>query len=154
MFEITKQTVNASEGQFEEHPESYHPRVFVAVTKVMTTYKIGGDGLPEYSPEVYELLTDGQAISWDCLPQECCGFDFWTVYADSIHDITMTRAPRVLPTEIVDLPYFVGAKEWKERHGDVVPQFDGKTRPATTGAGYCTCKIEQPLLDHLPEGSY
>ena len=91
MFEITKQTVNASEGQFEEHPESYHPRVFVAVTNVVGE---DGDGLPEYgSPEVYELLTNGQAISWDCLPQkECCGFDFWTVYADSIHDITMTRA--------------------------------------------------------------
>ena len=58
MFEITKQTVNASEGQFEEHPESYHPRVFVAVTKVVGEV---GDGLPEYSPEVYELLTDGQA---------------------------------------------------------------------------------------------
>ena len=59
-----------------------------------------------------------------------------------------------LSREIVDLPYFVGAKEWKERHGDVVPQFDSETCPATTGAGYCTCKIEQPLLDHLPEGSY
>ena len=39
-----------------------------------------------------------------------------------------------------------------------VPQADGdsgdETWPATTGAGYCTCKIEQPLLDHLPEGSY
>ena len=152
MFEITKQTVNASEGQFEEHPEAYRPRVFVAVTEVVGE---DGDGLPEYgSPEVYELLTDGQAISWDCLPQECCGFDFWTIYSDSIHDITMTRAPRVLPTEIVDLPYFVGAKEWKERHGDVVPQFDSETCPATTGAGYCTCKIEHPLLDHLPEGSY
>lgn len=23
--------------------------------------------------------------------------------------------------EIVDLPYFVGTKEWKERHGDAVP---------------------------------
>ena len=144
MFEITKQTVNASEGQFEEHPESYRPRGFVAI-------KPYND---EPVLEVYELLTNGQAISWDCLPQEYCGFDFWTIYSDSIHDITMTRAPRVLPTEIVDLPYFVGAKEWKERHGDVVPQFDSETCPATTGAGYCTCKIEQPLLDHLPEGSY
>ena len=144
MFEITKQTVNASEGQFEEHPESYRPRVFVAIPP----------DNDETVLEVYELLTDGQAISWDCLPQECCGFDFWTVYADSIHDLAMTRAPRVLPTEIVDLPYFVGAKEWKGRHGDVVPQFDSETCPATTGAGYCTCKIEQPLLDHLPEGSY
>ena len=90
MFEITKQTVNASEGQFEEHPESYRPRVFVAI-------KPYND---EPVLEVYELLTNGQAISWDCLPQECCGFDFWTVYADSIHDITMTRAPKVLPTEV------------------------------------------------------
>ena len=147
MFEITKQTVNASEGQFEEHPESYHPRVFVAENPDCKD--------AELVHEVYELLTDGQAIPWGCLPQkECCGFDFWTIYADGIHDITMNRAPRVLPTEIVDLPYFVGAKEWKERHGDVVPQFDSETCPATTGAGYCTCKIEQPLLDHLPEGSY
>lgn len=23
--------------------------------------------------------------------------------------------------EVGDLPYFVGVKEWKERHGDIVP---------------------------------
>ena len=168
MFEITKQTVNASEGQFEEHPESYRPRVFVAVTKVVGE---DGDGLPEYSPEVYELLTDGQAISWNCLPQECCGFDFWTVYADSIHDLAMTRAPRVLPTEVKvqgkTFPLFIFPKDLMDcitRITDTTPvpqaapQADGdrgdETCPATTGAGYCTCKIEQPLLDHLPEGSY
>ena len=149
MYEVTKQTENASEGQFEEHPESYRPLVFVAENP--------DSKYAELVHEVYELLTDGQAIPWDCLPRkECCGFDFWTIYADGIHDITMNRAPRVLPTEIVDLPYFVGAEEWRDRHGDVVPQLDGdETCPTTTmGAGYCTCKIEQPLLDHLPEGSY
>ena len=87
MFEITKQTVNASEGQFEEHPESYCPRVFVAVN-------------PEEGAEpvhkVYELLMDGQVIPWDCLPQkESCGFDFWTIYVDSTYyDVVMNRAPR------------------------------------------------------------
>ena len=162
MFEITKQTVNASEGQFEEHPESYRPRVFVAIPP----------DNDETVLEVYELLTDGQAISWDCLPQkECCGFDFWTVYADSIHDITMTRAPKVLPTEVKvqgkTFPLFIFPKDLMDcitRITDTipvpqaVPQADGdsgdETCPATTGAGYCTCKIEQPLLDHLPEGSY
>ena len=145
MFNIAKQTVIVSEGLFEEHPESYCPRVFVA------------DAEPVH--KVYELLMDGQAIPWDCLPQkESCGFDFWTIYVDSTYyDVVMNRAPRVLPTEIVDLPYFVGAKEWKERHGDVVPQFDSETCPATTGAGYCTCKIHSSThssLDHLPEGSH
>ena len=149
--------MNASDGQFEEHPESYRPRVFVAVTKVVGE---DGDGLPEYSPEVYELLTDGQAISWDCLPQkECCGFDFWTVYADSIHDITMTRAPRVLPTEVnvqgKTFPLFIFPKDLMDcitRITDTtpVPQADGdsgdETCPATTmGAGYCTCN--NPLLN-------
>ena len=160
MFEITKQTVNASEGLFEEHPESYRPRVFVAENPDCKD--------AELVHEVYELLTDGQAIPWGCLPQkECCGFDFWTVYADSIHDITMTRAPKVLPTEVKvqgkTFPLFIFPKDLMDcitRITDTtpVPQADGdngdETCPATTGAGYCTCKIEQPLLDHLPEGSY
>ena len=56
MYEITKQTVNASEGQFEEHPESYRPRVFVAENPDCKD--------AELVHEVYELLTDGQAIPW------------------------------------------------------------------------------------------
>ena len=87
MFNIAKQTVIVSEGLFEEHPESYCPRVFVAEN-------------PEEDAEpvhkVYELLMDGQAIPWDCLPQkESCGFDFWTIYVDSTYyDVVMNRAPR------------------------------------------------------------
>ena len=82
MFNIAKQTVIVSEGLFEEHPESYCPRVFVA------------DAEPVH--KVYELLMDGQAIPWDCLPQkESCGFDFWTIYVDSTYyDVVMNRAPR------------------------------------------------------------
>lgn len=29
--------------------------------------------------------------------------------------------------EVGDLPFFVGLKEWKERHGDVVPSADNQT---------------------------
>ena len=164
MYDVTKQTVNASEGQFEEHPESYRPRVFVAENPDCKD--------AELVHEVYELLTDGQAIPWGCLPQkECCGFDFWTIYADGIHDITMNRAPRVLPMEVKVLgktfPLLIFPKDLMDCITSItdttpvpqaVPQADGdsgdETWPATTGAGYCTCKIEQPLLDHLPEGSY
>ena len=32
--------------------------------------------------------------------------------------------------EIVDLPYFVGEKEWKERHGDAVPSAANRTTVA------------------------
>ena len=79
MIEVTKQVVHASDAGFEEHPESYRPRIFIGV-------------MPPCVYSVYELLSDGNAITWPSLPQkETCGFDFWTIYADSIKDITMMR---------------------------------------------------------------
>ena len=171
MFNIAKQTVIVSEGLFEEHPESYCPRVFVAEN-------------PEEDAEpvhkVYELLMNGQAIPWDCLPQkESCGFDFWTIYVDSTYyDVVMNRAPRCSSQPVsqpssqsetaswvdgwreTDFPRFIFPADLADcitRITDVapvpqtapvlqpVPQADGdsgdETSATALGAGYCTCKI-------------
>lgn len=33
--------------------------------------------------------------------------------------------------EVGDLPYFVGLKEWKERHGDVLPSAENQSLSAS-----------------------
>jgi hypothetical protein len=71
-------TVTASAGKFETHPESYRPRVFVKTE--------------HGAAKTYELLQDGQAVVWPRLPdKETCGFPFWVVNADDLKDITMRR---------------------------------------------------------------
>jgi hypothetical protein len=94
-MEITKTTVNASDGHFEEHPESYRPRVFAAIMPPMQYRRGGEDGLTPTGREeskVYEILSNGQAIPWPCLPaKELCGFDFWVLYVESLGDVTMMR---------------------------------------------------------------
>jgi hypothetical protein len=139
MIKITKKTVVANDGNFEEHPESYKPRILVAV---MPTFDASVAD-PDPPAKVYELLTDGQVIPWPCLPQkEFCGFDFWTIYADSIHDITMNRA------EFVRMPKIPGhvwaalqeAQTEAERVSGSIPQADGDSGSLS--------------LDHLPEGSH
>ena len=97
-MEITKTTVNASDGHFEEHPESYRPRVFAAIMPPMQYRRGGEDGLTPTGREekVYEILSNGQAIPWPCLPKELCGFDFWVLYVESLSDVTMMRhAPQI-----------------------------------------------------------
>lgn len=78
--QLKSNTVLASDGQFEEHPEAYRPRVFVKTE--------------HGSAKTYELLQDGQAIVWPKPPnKETCGFDFWLVNADDLSDMTMNRRP-------------------------------------------------------------
>lgn len=92
MFEITKQTVNASKGQFEEHPESYRPRVFVQTCTNLEEYMLDHSGL-QPTMVVYELLTNGQAIEWPLFPdKETCGFDYWKLYCPQLRSLGMVRA--------------------------------------------------------------
>ena len=78
-IKIEAQTVVANEGGFEPHPESYTPRVFAAVW--------------ERGAKVYEILQNGQAIPWPCLPA-LEGFDYWVLYVEHLADVDMHRAPK------------------------------------------------------------
>ena len=81
-IKIEAQTVVANEGGFEPHPESYTPRVFAAVW--------------ERGAKVYEILQNGQAIPWPCLPI-LEGFDYWVLYVEHLADVDMHRAPKPKP---------------------------------------------------------
>ena len=78
-IKIEAQTVVANEGGFEPHPESYTPRVFAAVW--------------ERGAKVYEILQNGHAIPWPCLPI-LEGFDYWVLYVEHLADVDMHRAPK------------------------------------------------------------
>jgi hypothetical protein len=142
MITITKNTVNvdASQGQFEEHPESYNPRVFIGPM---------GDF-------VYELLSNGQAILWLGFPQKgLCGFDFWTIYVNSVHDIFMNRHNRPDLHAIINsgssassgftplnVPYAGVRKAVNQADG-----YSGSDSSSDSDSGVL-------LTDHLPEGSH
>ena len=79
---IEAQTVVANEGGFEPHPEGYTPRVFAAVW--------------ERGAKVYEILQNGHAIPWPCLPI-LEGFDYWVLYVEHLADVDMHRAPKPKP---------------------------------------------------------
>jgi hypothetical protein len=78
-IKIESQTVVANEGGFEPHPEGYTPRVFAAVW--------------ERGAKVYEILQNGHAIPWPCLPilEE---FDYWVLYVEHLSDVDMHRVPK------------------------------------------------------------
>jgi len=106
--EITKTIVNAEDGNFEEHPESYRPRVFAAIMPPMQYRRDGEDGLTPTGREekVYEILSNGQAIPWPCLPaKELCGFDFWVLYVESLSDVTMMRHAPQMEVEVQGKTY-------------------------------------------------
>ncbi len=73
--EITGETVIASKGGYEDHPDSYSPRVFVYII----------------STEIYyELLQTGEAVPWVTTAPE--GFDFWVIDALRLADVGVHRA--------------------------------------------------------------
>ena len=78
-IKIEAKTVVANEGGFEPHPEGYTPRVFAAVW--------------ERGAKVYEILQNGHAIPWPCLPI-LEGFDYWVLYVEHLADVDMHRAPK------------------------------------------------------------
>jgi hypothetical protein len=110
-MEITKTTVNASDGHFEEHPESYRPRVFAAIMPPMQYRRGGEDGLARTGrkereeSKVYEILSNGQAIPWPSLPCEGCDFDFWVLYVESLSDVTMMRHAPLTEVEVQGKTY-------------------------------------------------
>ena len=143
-MEITKTIVNAEDGNFEEHPESYRPRVFAAIMPPMQYRRGGEDGLTPTGREekVYEILSNGQAIPWPCLPKELCGFDFWVLYVESLSDVTMMRhAPQIprIPQAVWDalkesqdmaekISGAVGCTCWKGGPGcDTWEEYPGQT---------------------------
>jgi hypothetical protein len=81
-IKIEAKTVISNEGGFEPHPESYTPRVFAAVMSP-----------PPLGPAVYEILQNGQAIPWPCLPI-LERFDYWVLYVEHLSDVDMRRAPK------------------------------------------------------------
>jgi len=73
--------VDASKGNYEPHPESYSPRVFVYV-KATDIY--------------YELLRTGEAVSW--VSKDPQGFDFWVMDVEHLAEVGMHRsAPGIEP---------------------------------------------------------
>ena len=114
-IKIKAQTVVANEGGFEPHPESYTPRVFAAI---IPHWPIAGkDELNP--PDVYEILQNGHAIPWPCLPI-LEGFDYWVLYVEHLSDIDMHRAPKPKPRYPHSVELSGGAACF-----DPVPQADG-----------------------------
>jgi hypothetical protein len=93
--------VVAAEGKFEAHPEAYSPRVFVAI--MPPTGNEDGDGVPETAVDkVYEILTNGWAIPWPCLPDKrTCGFDYWEVYSDCLPNMIRHNVPKAVRVPVV-----------------------------------------------------
>lgn len=73
-IKITGQTVDASQGGYQPHPESYSPRVFVYV-KATDIH--------------YELLRTGEAVPWVAKGPE--GFDFWILDCEKLADVGVHR---------------------------------------------------------------
>ena len=133
-IKIKAQTVIANEGGFEPHPESYTPRVFAAVW--------------ERGAKVYEILQNGHAIPWPCLPI-LEGFDYWVLYVEHLADVDMHRAPKKAgfgPTQKA-----IDAAQAAHRYQqDPVPQADGYSSDSRDSGD----SKESGPLSHLPEGSH
>lgn len=71
-----RETVIVADNEFQAHPESYLPRVFVYV-RAKTTW--------------YELLKTGHAVPWTETP-EGRGFSFWIADVDYMSDFGMYRS--------------------------------------------------------------
>jgi hypothetical protein len=75
--QVQQNAVLVSNGNFEEHPEAYRPRIFCHA---------------EMDGKTYELLQDGNAIPWPKTPDPAkCGFDFWLIEVSRLKDLTMKR---------------------------------------------------------------
>jgi|SRR5580658_189361 hypothetical protein len=126
-IKIESKTVLSNEGGFEPHPESYTPRVFAAVW--------------ERGAKVYEILQNGQAIPWPCLPI-FEGFDYWVLYVEHLSDVDMHRAPKPKVVQKfwagTNVPYSEPRPAFL--HPDSVPQADGFSESGTQ--------------TDLPEGSH
>lgn len=86
---MSQEIVNAAEGLYPRHPESYHLRVFCEVTDGRDTIM------------VYELLSTGEAIPWGT--KSPAGFDFWIISVRHVSEMGVHRATRV-PTVMATNP--------------------------------------------------
>ena len=139
-----------AEGWFAPHPESYTPRVFATICPLYV------------GSEVYEILQNGQAIPWPCLPL-LEGFDYWVLYVEHLADIDMHRAPKKAgfgPSTQKAIDDAHAALRYQQ---DPMPQADGYsgTLPEDVtwigeidGKRYHGLKPESGPLSHLPEGSH
>ena len=149
-IKIKAQTVIANEGGFEPHPESYTPRVFAAIVDGYSE----GEPTETDPPKVYEILSDGQAIPWPCLPI-LEGFDYWVLYVEHLSDIDMHRAPRRVVTEVEVQGKKFPLLTFPQDLADAIsalPQADGDC----PNPDVCECgqSSESGHLSHLPEGSH
>jgi hypothetical protein len=81
------ETVDASKGGYEVHPDSYSPRVFVYVKS---------------TDIFYELLRTGEAVPW--VTTAPSGFDFWVMDVDRLADVGVHRdKPGIEPHVIHDV---------------------------------------------------
>lgn len=71
---MNEQIVDASKGNYEPHPDSYSPRVFVYV-RATDIY--------------YELLRTGKAVAW--VDRDPEGFDFWIMDVNKLVDLGVHR---------------------------------------------------------------
>jgi hypothetical protein len=148
-IKIEAQTIVANEGRFEPHPEGYTPRVFAAVW--------------ERGAKVYEILQNGHAIPWPCLPilEE---FDYWVLYVEHLSDVDMHRVPKKTGFGPSTQKAIDNAQVAHRYQQDPVPQADGYsgTLPEdVTWIGEIDGKRYRGLgnpesgpLSHLPEGSH
>jgi hypothetical protein len=162
-IKIEAQTVISNEGGFEPHPESYTPRVFAAIMPPVDS-----------GAKVYEILQNGQAIPWPCLPV-LEGFDYWVIYVDHLSDVDMRRAPKKAEFGASTQKAIDDAQiAHRQYQQDPVSQADIRKATAALKAVQKTVLIHgkeyvmidpvpqadgfsesgNPKLDHLPEGSH
>lgn len=79
--QLKRNLIDTGNGNFEAHPESYHPRLFVELKEPLPSGRY-----------CLELLRDGQAVTWPNAPSPRAGFDFWIIQAKNIASATMKRA--------------------------------------------------------------
>jgi hypothetical protein len=77
MSEIKPETVIASQGGYQPHPDSYSPRVLALVCN---------------TGEFYEILRTGEAITWGKeSPVDKLKADFWILDVPTIHSLGVHR---------------------------------------------------------------
>ena len=169
-IKIDAKTVISNEGGFEPHPESYTPRVFAAI---MPPANMAGAPNGD-DPKVYEILMNGQAIPWPCLPILEC-FDYWVLYVEHLSDVNMCRQERFAKAPVVPPAVFEALSQadgYAERESGTptwIGEVDGKKYNGLgkleftpCGGKYCNgepCQgppscPESGDLSHLPEGSH
>lgn len=91
MEALNVEFIETKNGNFERHPESLTPRVFVKVIE------------PKY--QTLELLASGSALTWPGLPtvRRLVGEDFWVITIETIDCLNIVHnvpQPQTLDPEV------------------------------------------------------